>query len=138
MIPEHPPKLEDREAALAKLLQVSTLNVEALPLCGKWYDEFLCNGRIWCVLDGFEAHRYCAELMDAWITANILPDIPEKYRAFFDFAKYRKETLSAPNGPRKEIVAWDGEEWQVTWNSRRFYVYCRYPATKGTRGRRKS
>lgn len=69
------------------------------------------DGETWTVVDDYEADQMWDEVVEKYIDETILPQIPERYRQYFDHEEFKKDM--AHDGRGNSISLYDGEEHEI-------------------------
>lgn len=88
------------------------------------YDKrvFEFGGAEYLVLSDREADEAFSDYLDNYINDVVLDEIPEGYRAYFDWEKFKRDVeLSDGRGPT--LSSYDGEENEVNVGGEWYFIY---------------
>ena len=79
------------------------------------------DGQEFAVYTDSEADEAWDAMLDQYIDDCVLPEIPEAYRAYFDYEKYKQDCKY--DGRGHTLSSYDGEENEETVDGETYYIY---------------
>lgn len=105
----------DQVLALAQYLSIDPSEVTE-----NSYD-YEAEGAEYLVLDDSEADEKWDEYMDSYIDECILDQLPDQYRQYFDYEKFKKD--ASYDGRGHSLASYDGCENEEQVNGTTYYIY---------------
>lgn len=107
----------EKVRALAKHLEVDPSCIE------EKNDLFTAEGGRdeWMVLTDKEADEKWDESLENYIEECILPELPEAYRFYFDYERWKRDAKM--DGRGHSLASYDGNEYDETIDGETYYIY---------------